>query len=476
MVNLKESDTIELKKSLSQLEDYLRTICAFTNHKGGTVYFGVDDKTGKSIGQIATDSNLKKISQQIKERIKPQIVPEIEEIQIDNCPVIKVSIPKSERDLCYFDGIPYKRSGTETIVMPPSEIKRTILYASKFEWDIQVCENAVLKDIDAKTVDKYLAFREEERNISSKINMSTKELLRNIKAIIDNKPTNAGILFFGKAPLNFIHHAQIRLARIKGTEVFNDILDRFDCDGTLWEMILQAEEFIKRNIKLMGLRTDRFQRTDKYEYPIKALREALINAVIHRDYLSKADVRLFIFDDRIEIRSPGNFPEGISPDKPLHKPVCQILANYMYDIGFIEKYGSGINLEKSLCTENGNEQPIYELNDIETKVTFKSQIKTVSIDINELNSKFELNERQKRAVEYIAEKGKISNSEYQKLTNSIKKTATRDLNSLVDKNILKKVGTTGKGTYYIIGDIKGTSKETLFDTVKTVKTDTANDE
>ena len=93
-----------------------------------------------------------------------------------------------------------------------------------------------------------------------------------------------------------------------------------------------------------------------------------------------------------------------------------------------------------------------------------------------MNSKFELNERQKRAVEYIAEKGKISNSEYQKLTNSIKKTATRDLNSLVDKNILKKVGTTGKGTYYIIGDIKGTSKETLFDTVKTVKTDTANDE
>ncbi len=454
---LKESDKVELKKSLGQLEDSLRTVCAFANHKGGIIYFGVDDKTGIAIGQLATDSSLRKISQQISQMIKPQIVPVIEEEIIESKPVIKVTIPKSEKDLCYFDGIPYKRSGTETIVMPPSEIKRTILTASKFEWDTEICEKATIKDIDGKKVKKYLKLREKERNISSKISMTDAQFLKNINAISGEKPTNAGILFFGKDPLIHIHHAQIRLARIKGKEIYNNILDRFDCNGTLWEMILEAEEFIKRNIHFMGLRTEKFQREDKYEYPIKALREAMVNAIIHRDYLSKADVRVFIFDDRIEIVSPGNFPEGVTPDNPSHKPVCSILSGYMYDIGFIEKYGSGIYLEKRLCQENGNQVPEYVLAEVETKVIFRSQIKTVTIDINELNAKFELNERQKKAVEFVIEKGRITNKEYQILTNSIKKTVTRDLQELVVKNLLKKVGTTGKGTYYTIGDIKGTS-------------------
>ena len=279
--------------------------------------------------------------------------------------------------------------------------------------------------------------------------MNLNSLLLNIKAIKKNKPTNAGILFFGKNPLHFISHAQIRCARIKGNEIYSNILDRLDCNGTLWEMILQAEEFIKKNIRFMGLRTDQFQRIDKYEYPIKALREAMINAVIHRDYINPADVRIFIFDDRVEIINPGNFPDGVSPDNPRHKPVCQILSNYMYDIGFIEKYGSGIYLEKRLCQENGNDFPIYELDEIETKVIFKSQVKIVSVD-GEAHIKSDLNERQKRAINFIAEKGKITNQKYKeinKLTSD--KTAYRDLQDMADNGVIASHGTK-KGRYYTL--------------------------
>ena len=136
---IKESETIELKKSLSQLDDSLRTMCSFANHKGGIVYFGIDDKSGLAVGQVGTDSNFKKISQQIQHRIKPQIAPSIEEIRMGDKPVIKVIIPKSEKELHYLDGVPYKRIGTETVMMPPIEIKKAILSASKFEWDTQVC-------------------------------------------------------------------------------------------------------------------------------------------------------------------------------------------------------------------------------------------------------------------------------------------------------------------------------------------------
>jgi len=463
-MKLKESETVELKRSLSQLEDSLRTVCAFLNHKGGVIYFGIP-KDGSIIGQEATDANLRRISQQITSRIKPTSVPCIEEIEIEKKPVIKVTIPKSDNELHYFDGVPYKRSGSETIVMPPQEIKNSILRASKFEWDGQICESASLEDIDETKVKAYLKHREESRKVSSSLNMSVTDFLVNIKAVSDGKPTHAGILFFGKDPLKYIRYAQIRIARIKGTEIFNDIIDRLDCEGTLWEMVLQAEDFIKRNIRLAGLRTEKFQRVDRYEYPIRALREAIINAVIHRDYLSRADVRVFLFDDRIEIINPGSFPEGVSPEKPFHKPVNAVLSNYMYDIGFIEKYGSGIYLERKLCKENGNEPPIYELHDIETKVIFKSQVKAVSVDLQKMGHQFVLNDRQQKTVEYLMERGKITTKEYVSLHNISLATAKRDLLEMKKKRVIRFIGSAKTG-YYVLHD---TVNDTVNDTVRVGK-------
>ncbi|RLG13819.1 MAG: hypothetical protein DRN71_04115, partial [Candidatus Nanohalarchaeota archaeon] len=292
-MKFKESETVELKPLLSQLERTLKTVCAFLNHKGGIIYFGISDK-GDVIGQIATDSNFKKISQQIGSRIKPTVVPVIEEIEVEGLSVIKVTIEKYNKELNYFDAVPYTQSGTETIAMPPDKVKRSILNCAKFKWDRKICEDSSFEDIDIEKVEKYLQSREKMRNIPAKINMPLKDFLSNIKAVSGDKPTNAGILFFGKDPLKSLHHAQLRLARIKGNEIFNTILDRWNCDGTLWDIVLEAEDFIKRNIRYMGLRTDKFQRIDKYEYPIKALKEAIINGLIHRDYQSMADVRVFI--------------------------------------------------------------------------------------------------------------------------------------------------------------------------------------
>ena len=443
-MKFKESETVELKPSLSQLERTLKTVCAFLNHKGGIIYFGISDK-GDVIGQVATDSNFKKISQQIGSRIKSTVVPVIEEIEVEGLPVIKVTIEKYNKELNYFDAVPYTRSGTETIAMPPDKVKRSILNCAKFEWDGWICEDSTFEDIDIEKVKKYLQFREKERKISAKINMPLKDFLNNIKAVSGDKPTNAGILFFGKDPLKHLHHAQLRIARIKGTEIFNTILDKWDCDGTLWDMVLEAEDFIKRNIRYMGLRTDKFQRIDKYDYPIKALKEAIINGLIHRDYQSMADVRVFIFDDRVEIVSPGSFPDGVTPEMPIHKPVNSILSSYMYDIGLIEKYGSGIYLENKLCRMNGNEKPIYDLADIETKVIFKSQVRTISMDV--IEEKHGLNDRQKKAIEYIAENGKITTKEYVDLVNVPIITAKRDLLDLKSKRVIQFIGSLKTGYY-----------------------------
>ncbi|MCG2713340.1 MAG: DeoR family transcriptional regulator [Candidatus Omnitrophica bacterium] len=330
------------------------------------------------------------------------------------------------------------------------EYERLIVekHKERLQFDKQICEEADLEDIDGRKVKAYLKLREKNRNVSSKIRMPLHQFLVNVKAVINKKPTNAGILFFGKNPLKFISHAQLRLVRIKGIKIYGNTLDRLDCSGTLWEMVDQTEDFIRKTIRLLGFRTEKsFRREDKFDYPIRALREAVINGLIHRDYFNLADVRVFIFDDRIEIVSPGPFPEGVTPEKPKHKPVNKILSDLMYDIGYIEKYGSGIYLENELCLKNGNPKPVYEIDPIQTKVIFKSQVKDVTVVEIEEKILEELNERQKKAIEYIRKNGKITRKEYEKLCKTSERTANRELTELIKKGIIKKTGS-GVKFYY----------------------------
>ena len=148
-----------------------------------------------------------------------------------------------------------------------------------------------------------------------------------------------------------------------------------------------AEEFIRKNIRLLSLRnTGSFQRDDKFEYPLDALREAIINALIHRNYQEPADVRVFIFDNRVEVISPGTFPEGVSPDEPTHKPVNPILSQLMFDVGFIERYGAGIRMMKRLSEEWGNKEPRYEFHPLQTTIIFDSPIQeSTFIEIDDIS-------------------------------------------------------------------------------------------
>jgi ATP-dependent DNA helicase RecG len=256
------------------------------------------------------------------------------------------------------------------------------------------------------------------------------------------KPTNAGILFFGKNPQRFVLQSQLRTARFAGKTLTRDFLDRLDCSGALWEMVEGSEDFVRKNIRLFGFRTEySFQRIDKLEYPIKAIREGIINALIHRNYFEPADTRVAIFDDRIEIISPGSFPEGVTPEKPKHVPVNPILCQLMYDVGFIEKYGSGIYMINELCKEWGIPRPEYELSEVETKVIFRSGGKAIVIsEIEKLG--VEMNERQRKALQYVLEKGFITNRSYQELNDVGKKTAYLELSGLIEKGLLL---STGKG-------------------------------
>jgi len=405
------------------------------------------DVVGVDIGK----NTIEKLTNQIKQNTDPVTYPSIRVEEIGGKQVIVVDALESKQKPVLAFGRAVIRVGESNQKLGYEEIRNLALQTSKVYWDERICDDAGLEDIDEEKVMRYLERREEIRKVSKPEKMDMNTLLLNIGAAKkmngETKPTNAGILFFGKNPQRFVLQSQLRTARFAGRTLTRDFLDRLDCSGALWELVGQAEDFVRKNIRLFGFRTEySFQRIDKLEYPIKAVREAIINALIHRNYSEPADTRVAIFDDRIEIISPGSFPKGVTPEKPKHVPVNPVLCQLMYDIGFIEKYGSGIYMINELCEEWGILKPEYELSEVETTVSFRSGGKAIVIgEIEKIG--VELNERQREGLKIVFKKGKIANADYAKMFGISRNTATNDLTELVEKGLIKRVGR-GRGSYY----------------------------
>lgn len=433
--------------------EIIKSVSAFANTKGGKVMVGMDD-TGRIIGVQIGKATIEDLTNRIAQNTDPKIYPRVSVKDVEGKKVIAIEVEESLDKLVLAFGRPFKRVGKSTVRISKDEYESMILekHKERLQFGKQICKDAELEDMDKKKVNWYVKKREKIRKIKKPKDMSYRELLVNIGAAhrIANKivATNAGVLFFGKYPKRFFTQSQLRIVKFKGERVIHPVIDRLDCANTLWEMVEEAEEFIRKNIRLLSFRTEKsFMREDKFEYPIRALREAIINALIHRDYRETADTRVFIFDDRIEVINPGTFPRGVVPAKPIHKAVNPVLCSLMYDIGFIEKYGSGIYMMNELCKKWGIKRPRYELHPVETKIIFKSQIKESTVVELEETILEGLNERQKKAISYLRKNRKITRKEYEKLCKTSERTANRQLGELVKKGIVKRKGT-GVNAYY----------------------------
>jgi ATP-dependent DNA helicase RecG len=446
LISRGESQNLEFKESLGLKDEIGETVSALSNLDGGVVLVGVSDG-GRVPGVDIGKNTMEELANYIKRNTDPRIFPSVEMLDVGGKNVVMIEVRASAEKPVFFKNHAYKRVGKTNQRISSSEMRKLAKESGgRVYWDELVCEDAGPDDIDEEKVRRYLERREEIRKVSKPEKMDMETLLLNIGAAKkmngETKPTNAGILFFGKNPQRFVLRSQLRTARFAGRTLTRDFLDRLDCSGALWEMVEQAEDFVRKNISLFGFRTEySFQRIDKLEYPIKAVREAIINALIHRNYFEPADTRVAIFDDRIEIISPGSFPKGVTPEKPKHIPVNPVLCQLMYDIGLIEKYGSGIYMINELCDEWGIQKPEYELSEVETTVSFRSGGKAIVISEIEKTG-VELNERQKKALRYVLEKGFITNRSYQELNDVGKKTAYLELSGLMEKGLLL---STGKG-------------------------------
>ena len=219
-------------------------------------------------------------------------------------------------------------------------------------------------------------------------------------------------------------------------------------EGTIVEQVDEAIDFIRKNINVKFVMTGKPEREQTWDYPLEALREAVINATCHRDYTISSNTEVRIYDDKLIVWSPGGLPLGITIED-LYKPHSSVLRNkgigeIFYDMGWIEQWGSGIDKMRKACTKAGLPEPKFEEYQ-GFRVIFRKDIYT-----EEYLNKLGLNERQIKAVMYVKEKGNITNKHYQDLTRVSKPMATIDLRGLVNLKIFEKKGVTGKGTEYVL--------------------------
>ena len=433
-----ESHVTEYKSSWR--DEYLKIICAFANTDGGQLIIGVDDN-----GEVVGVKNSKKLLEDLPNKIRNKlgITPLVNSEIKNGKEIIYIKISPSSVPISH-DGKYYTRSGSTTQEVKGNELIHFLLKKTGRTWDSLTCE-ASFSDIETSAVEEFKSLAKDRIPSISKLD-STKKIFVNLDLIADKKEmTNAAILLFGENPQKFFISAKTRVGRFKTS---TDIIDTVIAEGNLFKQLETVLEAMKKHLNLR-FEIKGIQRQDIWDYPIEAIREAVINALIHKDYSSTAEIQIKIYDDKIWIWNPGKLPPQLTVDdlKKEHSsyPRNPLIANAFYLAGFIERWGSGTRRIVDLCKAQGLPEPEYKEEQGGFSVWFYKDIYT-----EENLRKMRLNERQIKAVMYVKQTGKITNREYQQVCNTSERTATRDLSALVSIGLFEQKGITGRGTEYVL--------------------------
>ncbi|WP_337288082.1 DUF4062 domain-containing protein [Candidatus Methylomirabilis sp.] len=330
-------------------------------------------------------------------------------------------------------------------------------------FDASVCPGSTLADLSEEKLRWFLARARRERQFALAENTPPQEALAHLNLLDGGMPTHAAVLLFGRQPQRFLLTSEVKCLHFHGTEIRKPIPSYQIYKGTVFDLVDQATDFVMSKIaRTVGVRDQGPEAPVDYELPERAVAEAIVNAVAHRDYASNASVQVSLFSDRLEIWNPGELPPPLTMER-LRVPHPSIprnplVADPLFLARYIEKAGTGTLDMIALFQEAGLPEPEFRQDGGMFVQTLWRDWLTAEV-LAGLN----LNERQRKGVLAVKARGRIGNTEYQKLTGAIKKTATRDLDDLVEKGVLEKSGTTGRGAHYVLarsgavkGDIKGT--------------------
>jgi ATP-dependent DNA helicase RecG len=437
-----ESETIEFKTSFNA--ETIETLVAFANAKGGAVYIGVADDAevaGVSLGRGATAGWVN----EVKNKTAPCIIPDVEIIEKDAKTVVVLSVAEYPVKPVSFKGRYYKRIGNSNQLLSLSEVVNLHLQTINSSWDAYL---DTVHSPDDISLDKVQAAIEVMKSNGLTISETPVLFLQKYDLLRDGKLTNAAYLLF-KAKDSFT--TTIELGR------FQDAITIKDTARTKTDILTQIEQvldFVRKHINKRVIITGEARNTQKWQYPLEAIREIVINMIIHRDYRSSSDSIVKIFDNKIEFYNPGQLPEGITVEDLLSNnykstPRNKLIADFCKDMRLIEKYGSGIGRIVDYFKQDGLPMPDFRNISGGFQVTVYGREFSDDTPIDTPIDTPMITKGEKKVLELIQNDSFIKREEIAELLGVSINTVKAFISVLKKKGVLERVGNNKTGHWKI---------------------------
>lgn len=437
-----EGQKVEFKEALGRLD---REMVAFANATGGSIFLGVDDD-GQVVG-FKTTNELRRRIQDIAHNCDPTVSISLRKHSSD---VLEIVVSEgTDKPYQCREGF-FIRNGPNCQKLTRDQVARIVLTTGAHHFDEAINERLRFpRDFDRAKLKRYLSLAGIEHKARAERILTSLDVAefhgKNLRL------RQAGVLFFAKEPQRFLKESYITCVRYEGADRFG-ILDRADFHGDPISMIEETLAFVRRNTAVRQRVTGDAQHRELFEYPPVAVREAVVNAVMHRDYYyDGSHTFIHIFSDRLEVENPGGLPAGLLPEELGRHSVRRnrTIADLLYRVRYVERIGSGIQRMERALADNGN--PPMEITATNFFVVrFYPRIAR--------GGSIALTSRQARILRLAADKGMLTKGEVAEALGVSGDTALRDISALVHSGILIKQGV-GRGTKYLLGGgERGTSR------------------
>jgi len=447
-----EGEQIEFKKSTGELQGGMETLCGFLNGSGGKVLFGVTN-SGKIVGQDAGDATFQEIANAIRKLEPPAWIEQIR-VPVGEAREVLILQTTVRADGPYtFDGRPYVRIGNTTSRMPQAEYQRRLLARiyTQHRWENQLAERYTLEDLDLVEIERThqnaVAAKRLETPFISAVDTLDRFVMR-----CDGRLLQAAVVLFGRKQMPDYPQCALRMARFRGTTK-DEFIDQRQVHGHAFQILEEASLFLQRHVAVAGwFEEGKWERQERPQYPFVALREAVVNAICHRDYaIAGGAVHVAIYDDRLEIISSGLLPPGITVadlkrdhSSRLRNP---LIAEPFYRRALIEKWGRGTQKIVEICRAEGYPEP--EFFEQAGAVTVRFPLGTYSVPAEGTGN---LSERQRRILSILSDgrEWRFQDIYIQLETPPTDRTVRQDLISLREWGLIRSSGH-GAGARWRLG-------------------------
>lgn len=437
-----EKQNIEYKESWR--DEYLKWICGFANAQGGKIFIGIDDD-----GTVKGLSEYKKLLEEIPNKVVSLLglVININLRTKDKKHYIEIAVKPSEVAISYH-GIYHFRSGSTKQELKGIALQEFLLKKMGRSWDDMPVVGATLKDIDEKSVKKFIEEALAQKRISpDAAKDTTKNLLTKLHLVNEKGQLKcAALLLFGKDPQKYFTHAYFKIGRFGDSDhdlKFQDLIE-----GNIFEMTDRVIEILHSKYLTSPIHYEGMLRKEVLEYPEPALREAILNSIVHKNYAGTT-IQLSVYDDKLILWNPGVLPHELSIDQLKKKhasyPRNKNIADIFFKAGYIEAWGRGTNKIIDACIIAGLPEPDFVEHAGGIQAIFLKDIYT-----EEYLRQTGFTDREIKAILYTKNHGYITNAIYQQINDLKQTVSSLDLQSLVKKGLLVMSGNKGRGARYLL--------------------------